>query len=148
MYNEILYSRHSVFSQLRSICDSFSVSNDCSISEKVYKMTQKHFMGIHTFLSDDTRRGYLTPPEDRKTEKEWAIDAIGEFATCMQTWCGNSEFFYCHWVAESEEAIFQQLEAFELDKIVSTMANEMHQFMSAYRNSDELRQYPQDGFEW
>ena len=99
---------------------------------------------------------YLTPPakQDPPTsaasELQWAVSAIGEFAQCMQTWCGNDDFFYCHWVAESEDDVYKQLYAFELEgTVVNSRVSEMHQFVSAYRASDEiLRQYPEDGGKW
>jgi len=71
-------------------------------------------------------------------------------AQCMQTWCGNDDFFYCHWIAESEDDVYQQLNAFELEgKVVNSRVSEMHQFMSAYRASDEImRQYPDEGGKW
>ncbi len=93
----------------------------------------RHFLVVHTFVSDEARKAYLTPPEkrnppeERQTEHQWAIDAAGEFAQCMQ-----------------------QLNAFELEgKVVSSMVSEMFQFMSAYRDSDQiLQQYPEEGDKW
>ena len=116
----------------------------------------KHFFVIHNFVSEEARLGYLTPPEKQDppasptTELQWAVNAIGEFAQCMQTWCGNDVFFYCHWVADSEDDVYKQLHAFELEgTIVNSRVSEMHQFVSAYRASDEiLRQYPEEGGKW
>ncbi|MDA9776597.1 hypothetical protein N9Y08_01315 [Paracoccaceae bacterium] len=116
----------------------------------------KHFFVIHSFVSDEARQEYLTPPEKRdppqpqKSELQWAVEAIGEYAQCMQTWCGNDDFFYCHWIAESEDDVYQQLNAFELEgEVVNSRVSEMHQFVSAYRASDEImRQYPDEGDKW
>ena len=116
----------------------------------------KHFFVIHNFVSEKARLEYLTPPakQDPPTsaasELQWAVSAIGDFAQCMQTWCGNDDFFYCHWVAESEDDVYKQLYAFELEgTVVNSRVSEMHQFVSAYRASDEiLRQYPEDGGKW
>ena len=30
----------------------------------------------------------------------------------MQTWIGNEEFFYCHWIAVSEQDVYRQLDEF------------------------------------
>ena len=74
----------------------------------------RHFFVVHTFVSEEARLQYLTPPEKRDppeprtTERQWAMNAIGEYAQCMQTWCGNDDFFYCHWIAESEEDVYRQ----------------------------------------
>ena len=95
----------------------------------------RHFMVVHTFVSDEAREKYCTPPEKREPKEErlseyqWAVQAAGEYAQCMQTWLGNDEFFYCHWVAESEEDVYRQLDAFELEgKVVNSLISEMHQF--------------------
>jgi len=54
------------------------------------------------------------------------LDAIGDFAQCTQTWVGNDNFFYCHWIAESEADVYRQLEAFDLEgKVISSMVNEI-----------------------
>ena len=116
----------------------------------------RHFFVVHTFVSEEARREYLTPPEKREppeprpTELQWAVQAVGEYAQCMQTWVGNDDFLYCHWVAESEEDVYKQLHAFELEeKVVNSRATEMQQFMSAYRASDEImRQYPSEDDKW
>ena len=116
----------------------------------------RHFFVVHTFVSEEARREYLTPPEKREppeprqTELQRAVQAVGEYAQCMQTWVGNDDFFYCHWVAESEEDVYKQLHAFELEeKVVNSRATEMQQFMSAYRASDEImRQYPSESDKW
>ena len=116
----------------------------------------RHFFVVHTFVSEEARRESLTPPEKREppeprpTELQWAVQAVGEYAQCMQTWVGNDDFFYCHWVAESEEDVYKQLHAFELEeKVVNSRATEMQQFMSAYRASDEImRQYPSESDKW
>ena len=78
------------------------------------------------------------------------VAAIGDYAQCMQTWCGNDDFFYCHWVAESEDDVYSQLDAFELEGIVvNSRVSERYQFVSAYRASDEvIRQYPNEGDKW
>ena len=46
----------------------------------------------------------------------------------MQTWVGNDDFLYCHWIAESEEDVYRQLDAFNLEgKVVSLMVSEIFQ---------------------
>ena len=119
-------------------------------------MEEKHFFVVHTFISDEARKEFLTlpekkrPPEERKTEEEWAESAVGTYARCMQVWIGNDEFCYCHWIAASEQDIYKQLDEWNLEgKILSSMAHEIHQYMSAYRKSkDILQQFPEDGDKW
>lgn len=68
----------------------------------------------------------------------------------MQTWVGNDDFFYCHSAAESEEDIYRQFDAFELEgKVINSMVSEMFQFVSAYRASDDIiRRYTEAGRKW
>ena len=75
---------------------------------------------------------------------------FGDMDPKLQHFLGNDDFFYCHWVAESEEDVYRQLDAFELEgKVVNSLISEMHQFVTAYRGSDKiLRQYPEDGDKW
>ena len=118
-------------------------------------MEEKHFFVVHTFISDETRKEYLTPPEKRDppqknvTEREWAERANGQYARCMQEFYGNDEFFYCHWIAKSKRDVYRQLEEFGLEgKIINSMVQELHRFTSAYRNSDAPRSYPEEGMYW
>ena len=117
---------------------------------------QNHFFVVHTFVSEEARKEYLTPPEKRNppqkqlTEKKWAEEAIGDFAQCMQTWVGNDDFLYCHWMANSEDDVYRQLDNWELEgKIVISKVNEIHQFVTAYRGSDTvIREYPAHDGKW
>ncbi len=90
------------------------------------------------------------PPQKQWTEKSWAEDSIGDFAQCMQTWVGNYDFLYCHWMANSEDAVYRQLNDWELEgKVVSSKVNEIHQFVTAYRASETLiREYPANDGRW
>ena len=98
----------------------------------------------------------MTPPEKRNPpqkqlpEKKWAEEAIGDFAQCMQTWVGNDDFLYCHWMANSEDDVYRQLDDWELEgKIVISKVNEIHQFVTAYRGSDTvIREYPANDGQW
>ena len=107
-----------------------------------------HYMCIHTFTSEKARREYLTPPEKRDppekrlTEKEWANFGNSTKAKCLQEWLGDEEFFFCHWHAESADAILKQIDILGHTSLVITACYEMDRFTSAFRNSDEPRYYP------
>ena len=125
------------------------------MSTERIKMEDKHFFVVHTFISDETRKEYLTPPEKRDPpqknliECEWAERAKGQYARCMQEFYGNDEFFYCHRIAKSERDVYRQLEETGLEgKIINSMEQELHRFSSAYRNADAPRSYPEDGMYW
>ena len=68
----------------------------------------------------------------------------------MQTLIGNEEFFYCHWIAASEQDVYRQLEENGVEgKILNSVVHEAHEFMSAYRNSDKiLESFPENGMYW
>ncbi len=115
----------------------------------------RHFMNVHTFVSEEARTNtaHLQKNENRKKNDrryQMAVQAVGEYAQGMQTWMGNDDFCYCHWVAESEENVHRQLDAFELEgKVVNSLISEMHQFVTAYRGLDKiLRQYQEVGDKW
>ena len=127
------------------------------MSTERIKMEEKHFFVVHTYISDEARRAHLSPPEKRHppqqrvTEREWAEKASqGKHAKLMQKWIGNDEFLYCHWIAKNERDVYRQLEEANLEgKIVNSMVHEVHEFMSAYRNSDEIYEnFPEDGMYW
>ena len=118
-------------------------------------MEEKHFFVVHTFVSDEARKEYLTPPEKRdppqkpiRTEREWAERSNGQYARCMQEFYGNDEFFFSHWIAKSERDVYRQLEEFGLDGKYNSMVQELHRFTSAYRNSDAPRSDPEEGMYW
>ena len=115
-----------------------------------------HFFVVHTFVSEEARKEYLTPPEKRNppqkqlTEKKWAEEAIGDFAQCMQTWVGNDDFLYCHWMANSEDDVYRQLDEWELEgKIVISKVNELHQFVTTCcALHTVIREYPAYDGKW
>ena len=113
-----------------------------------------HYVCTHTFTSEQSRRSFLTPPENRNppisrlNEKEWALSSKGEFATCLQTWIGNDDFFFCHWIAENEDQIYKQIEKWELSNLINTLIHPMYRFMSTYRNSEVIEQFPENGYKW
>ena len=67
-------------------------------------MPKKHFIATHTFISEETKN---------------------EYAECTQHWMGVSDFFFCHWLADDEEAILNLLMDSGDDKIFHTLCAEM-----------------------
>ena len=51
-------------------------------------------------------------------------------------------FFFCHWYAESEEAIFENLEKAGFNSLMMTLPNEMPRFVSIYDITNEEMQDP------
>jgi pyruvate formate-lyase activating enzyme-like uncharacterized protein len=60
-----------------------------------------------------------------------------EKAQMLSHWMGKEEFFFCHWYAESEQAILEALANIGLDEIVITSANEMTRYISVADIKDQ-----------
>ncbi len=53
-------------------------------------------------------------------------------------------FFFCHWYAESEEAIFENLEKAGFNSLMMTLPNEMPRFVSIYNITNEEMKDPDE----
>ena len=110
-------------------------------------MPKNHFIATHTFVSEEAKADFFEMCKGMSSE-EFMEGSRNENAILIQHWMGSSDFFFCHWIAESEDQIYQQLEEWGLQDLLNTLIHPMYRFMSAYRNSDELDQFPQTGDRW
>ena len=96
----------------------------------------KHFICTHTFHSEETKKAYF---EDNKdiTSGEWFASVEGEKVKCIQHWLGNQDFWFCHWIAESEDQIHEKLEAIGADKLVLITPLEIE----VYATSEDKKLY-------
>ena len=100
-------------------------------------------MALHTFHSDKSKEAFQARNlGNTSTQREWAEAWTFEKCQCVATWVGDDDFFFCHWEAETQDDILAQLEELGLDNLIQTACYEMHRFTSAFRDSDELRQFP------
>ena len=65
---------------------------------------KNNFIVIYDFLSEELSNEYKASFKKLYpkgvTHGKWAEDAVGEFATCFQTWLGNDSSFFCsHYLA-------------------------------------------------
>ena len=104
-------------------------------------------MATHTWTSNEARDKVIEM-NSGMTEEEFFSGLKTEKAETLQHWMGKDDFFFCHWIAESEDQIYQQLEEWGLQDLLNTLIHPIYRFMSAYRNSDELEQFPQTGDKW
>ena len=58
-------------------------------------------------------------------------------AECLQHWMGDSEFFFCHWFAESEDAIHEALELAGDADLILTVPYETPRYISSNAITDE-----------
>ncbi len=84
----------------------------------------KHFICTHTFHSNETKKAYFENNKDI-TSREWFASVEGYKVKCIQHWLGDQYFWFCHWIAESENQIHEKLEARGADKLFLTMPQEM-----------------------
>ena len=64
--------------------------------------------------------------ESTNTQKEWAVSWTFDKCQCLATWSGqDDDFFFCHWFAESENAIIETLSQAGADDFMITMAIEI-----------------------
>lgn len=106
-------------------------------------MEMKHFIAIHTCFSEEARRAFIDNTKDL-THRQMIEGSSFEDARLMSQWMGKDEFFYCHWVARDEDAIYGALDKIGINDIVTTLAHEMSRFVNADNVSDEKVGDPDD----
>ena len=131
----------------------------------------KHFVATHTFHSTKSKKDFFSLVKHRKINSDWfknetiemkqkffkllkdrglVIDDniqgkdSDDYALLLQLFIGRGEFFFCHWLADSEEAIHEAIETQGLADIIVTNANEMVRFVSATDLKEEPIGDPDD----
>ena len=102
----------------------------------------KNFIAIHSVHSDEAAEQYKeyfkTVYSEDLTHGEWAATVEGEFATAMQVWQGMKSDFYCtHFLAENEEQVYKQIEAWGMTEFFSSIVFETERFTSAFMPADQ-----------
>ena len=102
-------------------------------------MTVKRFMAIHTFHSEKTREDLWSGiAEDTSTQKDWAKHWTFDKCKCIATWSGqDDDFFFCHWLADTEDEIHNAIKENGLDQFVFTACYEAHNYIDTACLSDE-----------
>ena len=59
-------------------------------------------------------------------------------AELLANWMGKEDFFYCHWFAESDDAIFEALDQLGLNEVMVSMPNEMQRYVRHDNIKDEV----------
>ena len=63
-------------------------------------MEEKHFFAVHTFISDEVRSQFVTPPEKRnppekrETEKEW-VEKLGQIHAIDDYLAAKQKSMFC-----------------------------------------------------
>ena len=89
-------------------------------------MKLKHFIATHTFHSDKVKRNIWSLLGNEKKNADWFENVPKrEDAQLHQLFIGKADFFFCHWYAESENAIIETLSEAGADQYMITMATEV-----------------------
>ena len=96
-------------------------------------MTKKHFMCTHTWQNDEAKN---TAMAISITDKDFFATYKTDRAECLQHWMGDNEFFFCHWFAESEDAIHEALELAGDAEMILTLPYETPRYISSAAITD------------
>ena len=103
----------------------------------------KHFMCTHTFSSEDAW-ARSSNPDTVLTDRQFFELLNKDKARVLQHWRGSEDFFFCHWEADSKQAILDWLDELGVNDFISTELHEQWRFTSFYNQSDDLRDYKED----
>ena len=102
-------------------------------------MTMKRFMAIHTYHSEEAKKAMMQwAAENTSSQKEFMAAQVFDKCQCLATWSGqDDDFFFCHWIAETEEDIHNALGENGLDQLVFTACYEAQNYIDTACLSDE-----------
>ena len=92
-------------------------------------MNKKHYLCTHTWIGEKERLEALAGTEGL-TDIEFFDSLSSDKAECIQHWMGQDDFFFCHWFAESEDAILKALDQTGSNDRIVTAAYETPRFVS------------------
>ena len=93
-------------------------------------------MCTHAFHTDDAKKAFEDAAFDMTDRQTFEL-LKGEKAEMLGHWRGDEEFFFCHWYAEDEDAIFDQLEKVGFNELMNTLPNEMPIYMAHDKLTDK-----------
>ena len=102
---------------------------------------KKHFICTHTWNNDEARQEALKFME-KMTDKDFLDLLNNDKAETVQHWMGKDDFFFCHWYAESEDAIYETLEKTGFATFMITLPCEMPRFVTKYDVKNTLMDNP------
>ena len=106
-------------------------------------MAKKHFICTHTWVSPEARVEFLKMTSDI-TDREFFESVKTERAETLRHWMGKEDFFYCHWFAEDEDAIFDALEGIGGNDFMATLPIETERYVDSSDIKDQMLVNPYD----
>ena len=97
---------------------------------------KKHFLCTHTWASEEAKEQFLVATKDM-TDRQMLEGFKTEKAELLQNWMGKEDFFYCHWYAEDEDAIFSALDLMDANNFMVSMPSEMQRYVSHEHLTDK-----------
>ena len=97
---------------------------------------KKHFLCTHTWASEEAKEQFLVATKDM-TDRQMLEGFKTEKAELLQNWMGKEDFFYCHWYAEDEDAIFSALDQMDANNFMVSMPSEMQRYVSHEHLTDK-----------
>ena len=97
---------------------------------------KKHFLCTHTWASDEAKEQFMVATKDM-TDRELIEGFKTDKAELLQNWMGKEDFFYCHWYAEDEDAIFSALDLMDANSVMVSMPSEMQRYVSHEHLTDK-----------
>ena len=95
-------------------------------------------MCTHTFHSEETKKQFFSFHKGKKSEDWFKPINNDDSVQCLSTWIGDQDFWFCHWVAESEDLIHKKLETLKGDKLFYTLAQEMNSFITSLKPKEDF----------
>ena len=95
-------------------------------------------MCTHTFNNEEAEKAFDEAAAGLTGEQMFAM-LKNERAEMIGHWRGDDEFFYCHWYAESSDAIIDTLDSLGFGELMMTLPNEMRGFIDV--NGDLTKTY-------
>ena len=100
-------------------------------------MPKKHFICTHTFVSEKEKKQYFENCKNVPS-KDWFASVQNEHAECIQHWMGSADFWFCHWVADNEDAILDLLNDDGSSELFITLPAEMNYFASKDNDVEDI----------
>ena len=97
---------------------------------------KKHFLCTHTWASEEAKEQFFFSTKDM-TDRQMLEGFKTEKAELLQNWMGKEDFFYCHWYAEDEDAIFSALDLMDANSFMVSMPSEMQRYVSHEHLTDK-----------
>ena len=95
-------------------------------------------MCVHHWNNEETKsRVKEMLGEHPHTDRQFLGFYDGEKAKALQHWGGEGDFFYCHWYADDEDAIFDSLEAAGFNSLMVSLPHEMQRYVKSDDIKDE-----------